>query len=107
MQLRQSHQASIREVSRVPLNECRYRRNLVLQPEDRLDDASRHQLEDRLGPSGQATDQVGSLRKNRLASEKWRGQTVELFRGPAVVAIAAVEEGYDGPGIDDRGPQRP
>ncbi len=107
MQLRHAHKAGVGEVPRIASYERFQGRDLVLQPERRLHDAPGDQLQNSLRPAGHPPNQVGCLRKNSLAGQQGRRQPVQLLRGPVVVAIAAVEEGDEGPRIDDSGPQRP
>jgi hypothetical protein len=105
--LRHADETRIGKISAVPPDDSPDGRDLVVQAEGRRHDAPGHQLQDRLWAAMQVSNQVGGLRKNGLAGEKWRRQAAELVNRPRVIAVAAIQKGDEGPCVDDDRPQRP
>jgi hypothetical protein len=101
-------EARVGEVSAITLHDVADRRDLVLQPETRGHDAPGDQVQHGLGAAGQLSNEIGGLREDRFARQKWGWQDAQLVGRPGVVAVPAVEESDEGSRVDEgRRSQRP
>jgi hypothetical protein len=100
-------QASVGQVPPIPLQYGLDRRDFVLQAKARCHHASRHQLQDGLRAARKSSNQVRCLREYGLAGQEWGSKAPELLDRPGMVTVTAVQEGDEGPRVNDDRPQRP
>jgi hypothetical protein len=65
---------------------------VVVQSEDRLDDASGHEVEDRVGTSSALFDEEARLGQDRLVGQQRRGDFAPQVGNPLVMLVPAVEK---------------
>ncbi len=92
---------------RIPGHQRAQGQQLGVQMEIDLQHAARHQIQHGLRTTARLPHEIRALGEHGLTGEEGRLEPVEGLQRPVVELVPSIEQGHDGPGIDDDVPHFP